>query len=142
VHLPIESISSCVSSASTAASLATLGGSPAKGRRQRPLPSLLKRMWAGILAGDLAFVRQTSTVISEDYGSDILCTTPLNKHGWTALHAACYFARLDIVQYLCETLKVSVNTKSSSGWHSLTFAVMGYSATSCLEEASGAFRVI
>lgn len=142
MHLPIQSISSCVSSASTAASLAIISGSPVKRRRQRPLPSLLKRMWAGILAGDLTYVRKTSTVISEDYGSDVLCKTPLNKHGWTALHAACYFAKLDIVQYLCETLKVSVNAKSTSGWHSLTFAVMGYSASSCIEEVSGAFSVI
>jgi len=93
----MQSISSCVSSASTAASLATIGGSPVKDRRQKPLPSLLKRMWAGILAGDLIYVRKTSAVISEHYGSDVLCTTPLNKHGWTALHAACYFAKLDIV---------------------------------------------
>ena len=31
---------------------------------------------------------------------DLLITAPLNKYGWTALHAACYFGHIDIVEYL------------------------------------------
>ena len=49
----------------------------------------------------------------------------INKFGWTALHAACYFGRLDIVQYLIEEEQANPNEVNPNGWHSLIFSVMG-----------------
>lgn len=144
MHHGIQTLSSCVSSASTAPSAAMSPEKMQEARlhRRRSLRSLLKRVWASIMAGDITHLRKLTSVICEEYGTDILCEAHLNKHGWTALHAASYFGRLEIVQYLIETLKVKVNTKSSCGWHALTFAVMGFSATTSSEETSKAFGVI
>jgi len=54
-----------------------------------------------------------------------LSTAKLNKFGWTPLHAACYFGRLDIVKFLIEEEQADPNESNSNGWHSLIFAVMG-----------------
>ena len=77
------------------------------------------------MAGDFQKLMSVITAVNEEHGSRTLCNAVLNKHGWTALHAACYFARLDVVKYLVETLRVDTNVQSNSGWHSLTFTVMG-----------------
>lgn len=57
--------------------------------------------------------------------SELLIDTPLNKYGWTSLHAACYFGHLDIVDYLVTKMHADVNVTNSNGWHSLIFAVYG-----------------
>lgn len=49
----------------------------------------------------------------------------INQYGWTPLHAACYFGRLDIVKYLIECENFDPNDENLNGWHSLIFAVMG-----------------
>ncbi len=54
-----------------------------------------------------------------------LSNARLNKFGWTALHAACYFGRLEIVKYLVEEDHADPNEKNPNGWHALIFAVMG-----------------
>jgi ankyrin repeat protein len=49
----------------------------------------------------------------------------INKFGWTSLHAACYFGRVEIVKYLIEEVRADPNQRNPNGWHSLIFAVMG-----------------
>ena len=58
-------------------------------------------------------------------GDSVSIDSPLNKYGWTALHTACYFGHLDIVEYLVRDLGADVNAKSSRGWNSLVFAIFG-----------------
>ena len=60
----------------------------------------LKRVWKSILVGDLSKLKSLQTKLS-DAGQD-LATSKINKFGWTPLHAACYFGRLEIVKYLIE----------------------------------------
>jgi ankyrin repeat protein len=54
------------------------------------------------MIGSEAFSKfmELSLKISERYGERALSTFTLNKHGWTALHAACYFGRVEMVHYL------------------------------------------
>ena len=49
----------------------------------------------------------------------------LNKYGWTALNAACYFGHLNIIKYLIESVQCDPNQANQNGWHSLIFAIMG-----------------
>ena len=62
---------------------------------------------------------------STQSNSDIFIDSPLNKYGWTALHAACYFGHMDLVAYLICDLHADVNLPNKNGWHSLIFAVYG-----------------
>jgi Ankyrin repeats (many copies) len=55
----------------------------------------------------------------------IIKSLPLNKYGWTALHAACYFGHLDLIRYLIEVQSCDPNETNQNGWHALIFAVMG-----------------
>ena len=54
-----------------------------------------------------------------------LVNVPLNKYGWTALHAACYYGHINIVRYLVSVHYADVNATNHNGWHSLIFAVYG-----------------
>jgi hypothetical protein len=99
------------------------------------LPKLLKRLWATILLGDEEHFISTCARITNEFGDRKLSESPLNKFGWTALHAACYYGRLKFVQYLIKNAKVSPNVKNINGWHSLIFAVMG-SGTSSPSEST------
>jgi ankyrin repeat protein len=56
-----------------------------------------------------------------------LRSLPLNKFGWTALNAACYFGQLEIIKYLCEDQILDPNATNQNGWHSLIFTLMGSS---------------
>ena len=49
----------------------------------------------------------------------------LNRYGWTALHAACYFGHISLVRYLIIDQCADVNAVNINGWHSLIFAVYG-----------------
>lgn len=51
--------------------------------------------------------------------------TILNKHGWTPLHAACYFCQKKIVKYLIKELDCDVNKTNLNGWNALFFAIFG-----------------
>jgi hypothetical protein len=60
-----------------------------------------------------------------------LCKEPLNKYGWTALHAACYYGGLEIVHYLTqESFGLDIMQKNENGWHCIIFTVMGSSGRS------------
>jgi ankyrin repeat protein len=54
-----------------------------------------------------------------------LRSLPLNKFGWTALNAACYFGQFEIIKYLCEDQNLDPNATNQNGWHSLIFTIMG-----------------
>lgn len=49
----------------------------------------------------------------------------LNKFGWTALHAACYFQRLELIKHFLNFSRADPNFSNPNGWHSLIFSVMG-----------------
>ena len=72
------------------------------------------------MKGDLQQVQ----LLSDTYGIGVF-EQPLNKYGWTALHAASYFGQIEIVKYLVEDLDINVNQTNVNGWHSLIFAVYG-----------------
>ncbi len=60
-----------------------------------------------------------------------MCKEPLNKYGWTALHAACYYGGLEIVHYLTqESFGLDIMQKNENGWHCIIFTVMGSSGRS------------
>lgn len=81
----------------------------AQKNKNSKLPQLLKRLWTTILMGDEDRFISTCTRITADYGERKLSESPLNKFGWTALHAACYYGRLSFVKYLIAKGKVSPN---------------------------------
>jgi ankyrin repeat protein len=56
---------------------------------------------------------------------ETLVHAALNKYGWTALHAACYFGHIEIVEYLVHKQKADVNFTAVNGRNSLIFAVYG-----------------
>lgn len=68
-------------------------------------------------------LRSEELLVSLELSCQIEC--PLNKYGWTALHAACYFGHLNLVEYLVKNQKADVNGANENGWHSLIFAVYG-----------------
>ena len=90
---------------------------------EKRLRKLLKGAWRAILMGDLERLRkiQDKLIVKGQQ----LSSLRLNKFGWTPLHAACYFGRLDIVKFLVEEGHADPNDQNSNGWHSLIFAVMG-----------------
>ena len=54
----------------------------------------------------------------------------LNKYGWTALHAACYYGRSEVVHYLINEVKVDLQVTNEKGWSPLVFTIMGSSLIS------------
>ena len=84
---------------------------------------ILKAIWKSIIEGNLVKLKMLQQKLALT-GKDIK-TARLNKYGWTALHAACYFGRLPIVEYLIESNNCDFNLQNPNGWHSLIFAVMG-----------------
>ena len=56
----------------------------------------------------------------------------LNKFGWTSLHEASYFGKLEIVKYLIEEEGANPNDVNQNGWHSLIFCIMGGQGTNLL----------
>ena len=56
---------------------------------------ILKAIWKAIVEGNLSKLKVLYQKLMQT-GLEVK-TAPLNKYGWTALHAACYFGRLDIV---------------------------------------------
>eukprot|EP00347_Sterkiella_histriomuscorum_P022351 403330787 len=73
---------------------------------------------------DLQSNQQQKDLLSSDVNL-LLVERPLNKYGWTALHSACYFGHLEIVQFLTQHCEADVNAINSNGWHSLIFAIFG-----------------
>ena len=76
----------------------------------------------------------TCLKIIQRYGQEWLSKSPLNKYGWTALHAACYYGRVSAVIYLIENAKVNCKLTNENGWDPLIFTVMGSSLTSVSNE--------
>ncbi|CDW90763.1 non-atpase subunit of the 26s proteasome [Stylonychia lemnae] len=70
------------------------------------------------------FDSSTSSNSSQDQMNTSI-EKPLNKFGWTALHAACFYGQIAIVQYLVEQLNADVNNTNQNGWNSLIFAIFG-----------------
>ena len=99
--------------------------------------NLAKRVWRSIIEGDLdkikELLKQKTYLISvtkQNTEENTKFPLILNKFGWTALHAACYFGKEEIVKYLVEDLDMEVNGQNPNGWHSLTFTVMGNTVSS------------
>ena len=49
----------------------------------------------------------------------------VNSYGWNTLHAASYFGKKHIVQYLIEEERLDPMSVNFNGWNSMIFAVMG-----------------
>ncbi|TNV78894.1 hypothetical protein FGO68_gene8737 [Halteria grandinella] len=105
--------------------------------QQERLPStrrILRALPSAIIEGDLEKVKKLADQLEkhvikgeDDQSSgNLLSSAPINKFGWTSLHAACYYGKLDIVRFLCQSQSADPNAKNFNGWNALIFAVMGY----------------
>jgi len=75
-------------------------------------------LWKSIVKGDLEKVNRIMESVPD-------VDAHLNKYGWTPLHAACFFGKIDIVQHLVTRLQADPNRQNSNGWHALIFALFG-----------------
>ena len=90
------------------------------------MPSKVKSkkfLWKAIQDGDMEMLQFYLTNNPDVY----IKTFSLNRYGWNALHAACYFGHSHLVQYLVEVHHMDVNLSNSNGWHSLIFAAISRS---------------
>eukprot|EP00347_Sterkiella_histriomuscorum_P014689 403359924 len=117
-HLHNESESSKTVSTANSSMVNSIGALD-----EAQIKRILKRVWKVILVGDLDRLKKLHYKLIG--GGQELSNAKINKFGWTPLHAACYFGKLEIVKYLVEQDKADPNETNPNGWHSLIFAVMG-----------------
>jgi len=68
-----------------------------KTTKSSKLRILLKRLWTIVILGDFDLFVSTCQKITLEFGVSNISVGHLNKFGWTALHSACYYGRLQFV---------------------------------------------
>jgi ankyrin repeat protein len=87
----------------------------------------LANFWKVISKGDFdAFLINLQELQQKrSLENDFDINMPLNNFGWSALHTACYYGKIEMVRYLIYSCGASTIVENENGWNAALFCVFG-----------------